>query len=129
MRTVGAVERLFQRFVEVVGEAGYIPMSGQIVDATLAAGPTQRNSEAKKAVIKAGRIPAERKNRPAKPALAAPCSAQTAHSQLGCLIPALWSSTLEPFFSAGNTVVFEVVTGGFAGSLHHSALWLWRPKV
>ena len=40
-------------------------MSGQIVDATLVAAPKQRNSEAEKAVIKAGRIAAEWKNRPA----------------------------------------------------------------
>ena len=34
-----------------------------------------------------------------------------------------------PLSIAGNTVVSEVVTGGVAGALHDSALWLWRPKV
>ncbi len=62
----GAIERLFHRFDEVVRQAGYIPMSGQIVDATLVAAPKQRNTEAEKAAIKAGRIPADWKKEPAK---------------------------------------------------------------
>ena len=62
----GAVEGLFDRFDRTVREAGYIPMSGQIVDATLVGAPKQRNSEAEKAAIKAGRIPADWKRRPAK---------------------------------------------------------------
>ena len=33
-------------------------------------------------------------------------------ARLGCLIPALWSSSSEPFVSTGHTVVCEVVTGG-----------------
>ena len=41
-------------------------MSGQIVDATLVAAPKQRNSDADKATIKAGRIPREWKTKPAK---------------------------------------------------------------
>ncbi len=35
--------------------AGYLPMSGQIVDATLMTTPRQRNSEPEKAAIKAGK--------------------------------------------------------------------------
>ena len=41
-------------------------MSGQIVDATLVAAPKQRNSEAEKADIKEGRVPAAWKDKPAK---------------------------------------------------------------
>ena len=52
-----------------------------------------------------------------------------ADNAIGCLIPALWSSSSEPFVSAGHTVVCEVVTGIVAGSLHDSALWLRPPRV
>jgi len=62
----GAIERLFERFDQAVREAGYIAMSGQIVDASLVAAPKQRNSDGEKAEIKAGRIPSEWKKRPAK---------------------------------------------------------------
>ena len=62
----GAIERLFDRFDRAVRAAGYIPMSGQIVDATLVAAPKQRNTTAEKADIKAGRVPAAWKKRPAK---------------------------------------------------------------
>ena len=53
----GAIGALFLRFDRAIREAGYIPMSGQIVDASLVAAPKQRNSAAEKAEIKAGRIP------------------------------------------------------------------------
>lgn len=62
----GAIRRLFDRFDAAVRAAGYIAMSGQIVDASLVAAPKQRNSDAEKAEIKAGRIPREWKTRPAK---------------------------------------------------------------
>ena len=41
-------------------------MSGQIVDASLVAAPKQRNTDAEKAEIKAGRIPPEWSNTPAR---------------------------------------------------------------
>jgi hypothetical protein len=41
-------------------------MGGQIVDASIVAAPKQRNTEAEKAEIKAGRIPGEWAKRPAK---------------------------------------------------------------
>jgi len=62
----GVVRRLFDRFDAAVRAAGYIPMSGQIVDASLVAAPKQRNSESEKAEIKAGKIPQEWRNKPAK---------------------------------------------------------------
>lgn len=51
------IESLFVRIDAMLGEAGYIPMSEQIVDASLVAASRQRNTNAEKADIKAGRIP------------------------------------------------------------------------
>lgn len=48
----GAMERLFMRLDAAITGAGYLPMAGQIVDATLVAAPRQRNTEAEKARIK-----------------------------------------------------------------------------
>jgi len=62
----GAIEALFARFDRAVREAGYIPMAGQIVDASLVSAPRQRNTEAEKAEIKAGRVPPAWKDEPAK---------------------------------------------------------------
>ena len=39
-------------------KAGFLAMGGQIVDATVVAAPKQRNTEAEKAELKAGRVPA-----------------------------------------------------------------------
>lgn len=62
----GTIEKLFDRFDQAVREAGYIAMSGQIVDASLIAAPKQRNTDAEKADIKAGRIPQEWSKNPAR---------------------------------------------------------------
>ena len=61
-----AIKRLFDQFDQAVRDAGYIPMGGQLVGATLVAAPKQRNSESEKADIKAGRIPEAWKKKPAK---------------------------------------------------------------
>jgi IS5 family transposase len=61
-----AIERLFARFDQAVRAAGYIPMSGQIVDASLVAAPKQRNTEEEKRAIKDGKIPNEWKDNPHK---------------------------------------------------------------
>jgi IS5 family transposase len=61
-----AIEALFARFDASLRAAGYIAMSGQIVDATLVAAPRQRNTAEEKAAIKAGRIPADWTAKPAK---------------------------------------------------------------
>ncbi len=50
----GALDVLFAQLERAITEAGYLPMAGQIVDATLVAAPRQRNTEAEKARIKAG---------------------------------------------------------------------------
>lgn len=62
----GAIEPLFARFEAMLRDAGYIAMAGQIVDSSLVAAPRQRNTQEEKQEIKAGRIPAAWKERPAK---------------------------------------------------------------
>jgi transposase, IS5 family len=61
-----AVENLFARFDKHLSKAGYLAMGGQIVDATIVAAPKQRNSDAEKADIKAGKVPDAWKDKPAK---------------------------------------------------------------
>jgi transposase, IS5 family len=61
-----ALDRLFQRLERAITAAGYLPMGGQIVDATLVAAPRQRNTDGEKAAIKAGTIPEPWKDKPAK---------------------------------------------------------------
>jgi transposase len=62
----GAIEALFTRFDLAIRAAGYIPMSGQIVDASLVSAPKQRNPDAEKKDVKEGRIPEDWKEHPAK---------------------------------------------------------------
>lgn len=62
----GAIEALFARFDWAIREAGYIPMSGQIVDASLVSAPKQRNTDGEKKAIKEGLIPEDWKANPAK---------------------------------------------------------------
>jgi len=51
----GAFDRLFARLDQAITEAGYLAMSGQILDATLITAPKQRNREDEKTQIKAGK--------------------------------------------------------------------------
>ena len=63
----GALERLFTRLDAAITAAGYLPMAGQIVDATLVTAPRQRNTDEEKARIKAGEKAADIwPDRPAK---------------------------------------------------------------
>jgi transposase len=55
----GAIDALFAAFDRQLRERGYLPMGGQIVDATLVAAPKQRNTAAEKEAIKAGKSAAE----------------------------------------------------------------------
>jgi transposase, IS5 family len=66
LKRAGAVDALFARFDATLREAGYLAMGGQIVDASIVAAPKQRNTEAEKAAIKAGRIPESWAGKPAK---------------------------------------------------------------
>ena len=62
----GAIQALFDRFDATLRAAGYIAMSGQIVDASLVAAPRQRTTQAEKDDIKAGRVPPAWTHKPAK---------------------------------------------------------------
>lgn len=55
----GALDALFARLDRAITEAGYLPMAGQIVDATLVAAPRQRNTEEEEARIEAGETAAD----------------------------------------------------------------------
>jgi transposase, IS5 family len=59
-----AMDKLFARFDAALTTKGYLAMGGQILDATIVPAPKQRNTEAEKAAIKEGRVPADWK--PAK---------------------------------------------------------------
>lgn len=61
-----AIEALFKRFDAALTKAGFLAMGGQIIDATIIAAPKQRNTEAEKKEIKAGRIPEDWMRHPAK---------------------------------------------------------------
>jgi transposase, IS5 family len=62
----GAIERLFELFDRQLRAAGYLAMSGQLVDASIIAAPKQRNTKAEKQAIKEGRIPEGWQDKPAK---------------------------------------------------------------
>ncbi|KXV41624.1 transposase [Gluconobacter japonicus] len=62
----GAIDGLFNRFDATLRNAGYLPMSGQILDATLVAAPKQRNTNAEKADLREGRIPEDWQGKPGK---------------------------------------------------------------
>ncbi|MFT9198938.1 transposase, partial [Gluconobacter oxydans] len=62
----GAIETLFDRFNATLRNAGYLPMSGQILDATLVAAPMQRNTNAEKADLREGQIPQDWQDKPSK---------------------------------------------------------------
>jgi transposase, IS5 family len=61
-----AIEVLFERFHAVLSAAGFLAMSGQIIDASIIAAPKQRNTDGEKRDIKEGRIPPEWAKQPAK---------------------------------------------------------------
>jgi transposase, IS5 family len=66
LKKASAVDPLFQRFDEALRDAGFLAMSGQIVDATIVATPKQRNTDEEKRAIKEGRVPEDWKEKPTK---------------------------------------------------------------
>lgn len=62
----GAIDSLFARFDKHLARSGYLAQGGQIVDATIIQAPRQHNSRDEKETIKAGGIPDEWKDKPAK---------------------------------------------------------------
>ena len=61
-----AIEVLFSAYEAALTRAGFLAMGGQIIDASIIAAPKQRNTDAEKREIKAGRIPPEWTSKPAK---------------------------------------------------------------
>ena len=55
----GTLKRVMKAFDWQLHKKGYIPMSGQIMDATLVPALKQRNTEEEKAAIKAGKTTKE----------------------------------------------------------------------
>jgi IS5 family transposase len=66
LKKADAVDGLFARFDLALREAGFLAMSGQIVDATIVAAPKQRNTLEEKRVIRDGRIPQGWTDKPKK---------------------------------------------------------------
>ena len=62
----GAIERLFQRFQDLLESKGVIANTGSIIDASFVEVPRQRNSREENNQIKEGKVPAEWKENPAK---------------------------------------------------------------
>mgnify|MGYP001456750727 FL=1 len=62
----GAIDNLFACFDKHLSRSGYLAKGGQIIDATIIQAPRQHNSQDEKAAIKAGKIPDEWKDKPAK---------------------------------------------------------------
>ena len=60
------IEKLFDRFDQHLGAQGYIARGGQIVDATIVAGPRQRNTREENEAIKRGQTPEDWEKHPAK---------------------------------------------------------------
>src|SRR5438105_15083934 len=52
-----AIEVLFERFNAALAAAGFLAMSGQIIDASIVAAPKERNTDGEKRDIEEGRIP------------------------------------------------------------------------
>ena len=66
LTNAGAIERLFDLFDRQLRAAGYLAMSGQLIDASIVAAPKQRNTKAEKQAIREGRIPEGWQEKPAK---------------------------------------------------------------
>ncbi|GBR47746.1 hypothetical protein GRO01_00190 [Gluconobacter roseus NBRC 3990] len=62
----GAIDGLFNCFDVILQNAGYLPMSGQILDTTLVEAPKQRNTNDEKTDLRAGRIPQDWQDKPVK---------------------------------------------------------------
>lgn len=68
LKKADAIEALFERFEVELRGAGFLPMAGQLVDATIVAAPKQRMTDGEKAAVKRGETPEEWRDKPAKAA-------------------------------------------------------------
>jgi transposase len=64
LKKADAIDVLFRRFDAGLRSAGFLAMSGQIVDATIVAAPKQRNTIEEKKALKDGRLPDAWKDKP-----------------------------------------------------------------
>jgi IS5 family transposase len=64
LKVAEAIDALFARFDAALREAGFLAMSGQIVDATIVAAPKQRNTIEEKKAIKEGLSSDAKRNTP-----------------------------------------------------------------
>lgn len=62
----GTVERLFARFDAHLGQAGYLAMGGQIIDASIVPAPRQRMTDAEREIVRGGGIPEDWQAKPKK---------------------------------------------------------------
>lgn len=62
----GVVENLFDDFDGYLKAEGYLAMGGQIIDASIVSVPSQHNSRDENSKIKAGKLPEDWANKPAK---------------------------------------------------------------
>jgi IS5 family transposase len=62
----GAIEALFNDFDRFLRDRGYLAMGGQIIDASIVAVPKQRNRRDENNKIKAGEVPGDWADKPAK---------------------------------------------------------------
>lgn len=62
----GAIERLFALFDRELRAAGYLAMSGQLIDASIVAAPKPRTTEQEKQAIKEGGVPEGWQEKPAR---------------------------------------------------------------
>ena len=61
-----AIDALLGRFDQLLKDAGYLAMSGQLVDASVISAPKQRDTKEEKVAIRSGRVPEDWKDMPAK---------------------------------------------------------------
>lgn len=61
-----SIKNLFEHFDVILRNAGYLQLSGQILDATLVVAPKQRNTNREKADLREGRIHDGWEDKPAK---------------------------------------------------------------
>jgi len=66
LKEKGAIDRLFDRFERYLCDRGLLALGGQILDATIVEAPRQRNSDDERKDIKAGKVPEEWQDKPAK---------------------------------------------------------------
>jgi IS5 family transposase len=82
----GAIRSVFDEFDRQLKGAGYLPMGGQLVDATLVSAPRQHNTDDEKAAIKQGKTAGE--IWPDKPAKAAQKDTDARLSAFATQLPA-----------------------------------------